>query len=569
MSRALSLPWFPVALIVILAVATIGRGTAPASAATFTVTKTADTADGTCNADCSLREAIIAAEAAGGADTISFDPAAFPQGTPATIAVGGSELPTLSDTTVDGTGAGVIIDGSGLVSGTGLNFNSGGSLTGATVRNVTIQNFPDEGINMNAFSDLVDATIADVVLNGNEDGINLNAGADNTGATISNTTASGSAGTGININAGDNLNDATISGSTVSGNGDEGVNLNAGADNTGATISDTTVSGNSSTGIVLNAGGNLTDATISSSTISGNGEGGVDACCGGGLGTSLTITNSTISGNTLDNDGGGLYQDASSAVITGSTISGNTAADGEGGGIANYGVLSVTNSTISGNTAAFDGGGIYTGRDGELTLTNVTITGNTTQSFDSGGGLFGDGSPVDVKNTIIAGNVDTGGVAPDCGGPITSQGHNLIQDTTGCTITGDTTGNITGQDPNLGALAGNGGPTQTHALLAGSPAIDAADDSGCPSTDQRGVSRPQDGDEDGSAVCDIGAYELQPAQATPTPTGTPTPTASPAALPPSGATPTGDSSAGRNLAVAVIALAGLAAGAWALRRRLA
>src|SRR3990170_6687024 len=167
------------ALVIALAVA---WGAAPAQAATFTVTKTADTADGTCNADCSLREAIIAAEAAGGADTISFDPAVFPPGTPATIAVVGSALPTLSDTTVDGTGAGVIIDGSVLVSGTGLNFNSGVSLTGATVRNLTVQNFSDTGINMNAGTDLINATITGVVVNGSGDGINLNAGANNTGA---------------------------------------------------------------------------------------------------------------------------------------------------------------------------------------------------------------------------------------------------------------------------------------------------------------------------------------------------------------------------------------------------
>src|SRR3989304_5976113 len=79
------------ALVIALAVA---WGAAPAQAATFTVTKTADTADGTCDADCSLREAIGAAEAAGGADTLSFDPAVFPQGTPATIAAGGRDRPT-------------------------------------------------------------------------------------------------------------------------------------------------------------------------------------------------------------------------------------------------------------------------------------------------------------------------------------------------------------------------------------------------------------------------------------------------------------------------------------------
>jgi hypothetical protein len=81
-------------------------------------------------------------------------------------------------------------------------------------------------------------------------------------------------------------------------------------------------------------------------------------------------------------------------------------------------------------------------------------------------------------------------------------------------------------NPQLQPLADNGGPTQTHALPATSPALDAGEDDGCPATDQRGVTRPQDGDQDGSATCDIGAYEYQVPQPTPTPTapGSATPT---------------------------------------------
>lgn len=184
----------------------------------------------------------------------------------------------------------------------------------------------------------------------------------------------------------------------------------------------------------------------------------------------------------------------------------------------------MTNSTISGNMAAADGGGIYTDVGGSLTLTNVTIVGNTTESFDSGDGLFVSGSPADIKNTIIAANVDASGVAPDCAGPVNSLGHNLIEDTTGCTISGDTTSNIIGQSPNIGPLADNGGPTQTHALLPGSPALDAGDNVGCPATDQRGAARPQDADGDLSAVCDIGAYEAGTGEPTPTATATATAT---------------------------------------------
>jgi len=128
--------------------------------------------------------------------------------------------------------------------------------------------------------------------------------------------------------------------------------------------------------------------------------------------------------------------------------------------------VTLNNSTVSGNTAngkpppdvPFGGGGIY----GTLALNNATITDNDTQTGD-GGGINNTASAVNFKNTIIVGNTDAGGQAPDCSGTLTLQDYNLIQDTTGCTIGGTTTNNITGQDPRLSALADNGGPTQTHA----------------------------------------------------------------------------------------------------------
>jgi hypothetical protein len=96
-----------------------------------------------------------------------------------------------------------------------------------------------------------------------------------------------------------------------------------------------------------------------------------------------------------------------------------------------------------------------------------------------------------------------------------SRGHNLIENVAGCVITGVTTGNITGQDPRLNGLAANGGQTHTHALLAGSPAIDAGNPTApgsagdaCAGVDQRGSSRLQEGNADGTARCDIGAFEL-------------------------------------------------------------
>lgn len=157
--------------------------------------------------------------------------------------------------------------------------------------------------------------------------------------------------------------------------------------------------------------------------------------------------------------------------------------------------LTMTNSTISGGgtgialVAPASGSGLV-----DMALTSSTITGaSTSVSVGSGTGSLS------AQNSIIANGTT------ECVGTLTSAGYNLVEGT--CTIAGDTTGNLTGVDPQLDALFDNGGPTLTHALNAGSPAIDAGSAGDCPATDQRGFSRPADGDGDTTAVCDIGAFE--------------------------------------------------------------
>jgi hypothetical protein len=277
------------------------------------------------------------------------------------------------------------------------------------------------------------------------------------------------------------------------------------------TISGLTIANGNPTSAVgggIGGGGTL---TITNCTVSGN-----TAVSGGGIsiGGTVTITNSTIAGNTASTFGGGIYFGIGTVTITNSTISGNTA--GYGGGIYDNGsTLSVVSSTISNNTAQQGGGGILQTATNNTTLSVVssTISGNDT-STGGGSGVLNNGGTVNVKNTIIAKNTG-GGAGPDFNGTLTSEGYNLIGNTSGATITGTTTGNQLNVDPMLGPLQDNGGPTFTQTLLSGSPAIDAGNAGGL-TADQRGFSRPVDSptiaNAPGGDGSDIGAYEVQGSQ---------------------------------------------------------
>ena len=239
-------------------------------------------------------------------------------------------------------------------------------------------------------------------------------------------------------------------------------------------------------GVAVRLGGSL---SVTHCTLSNN-----FARRGGGAISSvgaLDIRDSTFSGNsTFDEGGAAVGSFGGVARISGSTFVGNHTAL-FGAVIETAASFDIQNSTFSGNTA---NRGSVIGTRGAGSISNTTIVGNTALGLSAVGGT------TLLSNTVIAGN--SGGDCIDFG-DLTQAGPNLIGDGS-CQLAGALTGN-----PMLGSLADNGGPTLTHALLPGSPAIDAGDGRICATlpTDQRGAPRSVDGNRDGSAVCDLGAYE--------------------------------------------------------------
>ena len=292
--------------------------------------------------------------------------------------------------------------------------------------------------------------------------------------------------------------------------------------------------------------------TLTSVTVNGN----LANSTGGGLDNVgfLYLSSVYISSNHVGNDGGGL-RNSGTAKLNQVTILENTATNSAGGGISNFGLLYIDQSSVISNTAA-GAGGIYNNigdvilnevaindnqatsnnggglinTDAEITMTNVTFSGNSAilyggalensssqgfarlvnvtisgNSAADGGGIYHSNSPhTTLLNTILSNNPGGNCYNTDSYS-LVSAGHNL-EDANACGL--HTTGDITNTNPKLGPMLLNlPGTTETIELLRGSPAIDHGTNTGCPSTDQRRVKRPLDGNYDGNRVCDIGAYE--------------------------------------------------------------
>jgi CSLREA domain-containing protein len=540
------------------------------AATTFTVNSLADTPDanpgnGIC-ADagnvCTLRAALQEANAFFGDDTINFS-------VTGTINLTGA-LPTIStNMIINGPGSAsltvrrdtggdyrIFFTDNRIVSISGMTITNGRSPDGA---NTAQPGGPGGGIRQ-AGGEL---TLNDVVITGNRTG---------NGGTINNNNTAGWGGSGGGIDGSGVL---TITNSVISnniaGNGATGFFGGSGGFGGGLTFSGSTL-----TMTDVQVTGNRTgDAGVTTSGgLGGNGgEGGGMYISVNSLSrlTRVHIDNNTAGDGDDGGDGGGIVVVSGPVTMTDCTINNNTSGQGGskfgsqagiGGGLLNFGlttmlnclvsgnatkatlknsdggpgagiftsnVMSITNSTISNNHAdprGGRGGGIVNGANA-LTLTNVTITGNSgdaSNGFHTGQGLANTNAAI-VRNTIIAGNGPAG--SPDVTGVFTSQGHNLIGKATagGNGSNGDQTGFTNGVngdqvgtpaspiDPVLGPLADNGGPTQTHKLLPGSPAFDAGDNALAKdannnplTTDQRGVGRIANSFTP-NVVVDIGAFE--------------------------------------------------------------
>lgn len=302
------------------------------------------------------------------------------------------------------------------------------------------------------------------------------------------------------------LMDLTLTGGSVSDQ-DEG----AGVLNNGPTeMKRCTVSGNVAEGYESDGGGiaNTAVMVLDNVRVVNNSTTGAEAE-GGGIWNRwgiLTLKDSTISGNTTSgSDGAGLYTKFGTVVLERVTVSRNSCTNGScnGGGVwTGVSALGLVNSTISENSVAQSNGGGIWSDESVLTATNCTLSGNTIGGTTSGASaVWSDGGAVVFTNTLVDGGCRVDGHAQSGGGNIESPSN-----TCGFDRSSDQVG-VHFWSLELGPLADNGGPTLTHSIGAGSAAIDRGVKKQCLSTDQRGEPRPQDGDDDGIAICDVGSYE--------------------------------------------------------------
>lgn len=540
------------------------------TAGSLVVNKTADTDDGSCDGDCSLREAMTVANGTAGADTISF---ALPISS--TIILSGTQLPVITDTvTIDGgTAVSLTISGNQASRVFEIGASTAVTMSQLAIRDGWVQAATGEAVGGGIWNQgvltLLQVQVVHNEVRGADGAFPGGLGEDAYGGGIYNGCTE--AGCGLLIARNSAIESNTTSGGRGgdgsgdihSGNGGQGLAGGLYNGGGGVWLEDTSLTANSAfggdggngkggeysggNGGQARAGGlfngcgqpgcgsvNMTRVTIQDNYADGGAPG--LPCAFEGPSEASGIYNlGTIWGNQVDISGhgvgwaydscftyggsgggaGGVLQ-LGSLFLSNSTIYNNSSYGG-GGLLLGYGtVTEINNSTISSNFG-LSGGGILIGAGANLVLNYVTIVNNRAGSIDHrhqghGGGIYSYQGTITVRNSILADN-DALSYDPnhdygdDCVGVLISLGYNLLTDSNHCSFVGDTTGNILEQPVLLHPLQDNGGFTPTHALWPMSPAVDGANPADCPKTDQRGEIRPQDGDGDGTAVCDMGAFE--------------------------------------------------------------
>ena len=550
-SRVLFLVWLACALIL---------GAAGAEAATFTVNSTADLPDAdpgdgicaTCDGLCTLRGAIMQANFTGGTNTIILPPGVYVLTRP-----GDDDNAILGDLDItrpliiQGAGPGVtIVDGNGAVTGDRvfqiLSSATNTALNGLTIRNgKKVANAFDSGGGLIWEGGGGHLHLTNVVFESNSarygGGLYLTCSEysdtvdmDHVIVRANTATTAAAGGLGVSFGYGsgfDMANSQVYSNSAYEGGGiyfqappppysvssvrieateiysnvaslSAGIENSAGDSNVAVVVVNSHLHDNAA-GFYGGAIGNYATLVIGNTTLDANSAsnraGGIYNYGGTTAGATITITNSTLSGNVVSGStngpaGGGIYNEGGTVRLTSDTISGNSVAGGSGGGI-------------------YNGLTLIGGAGGTLNITNCTIAGNSAPGGNGGGITNVVPGTATVQNTIIANNTAlTATSGSDFAGRFSSAGYNLIANTNGMTFGGSFSTCLFNVNPLLGPLQNNGGPTPTHALLPGSPAIDAGISGGL-TTDQRGFARPYDTllpNAAGGDGADIGAVEMNP-----------------------------------------------------------
>ena len=534
-----------------LALACLAPALAQAAPQTFVANKASDHAPNGCtHSDCTLREAVIAANVHPGPDAIKLLGKTYTLALPGTgeDAAANGDLDLTQSVRISGKGAGpTVVDGGGPTVGeAAFEVISGAArLSGLTVRH-SVSGTEDAGITLRTGSSLHMSNAR--VVHNVETTSTGRAGIQAYNGTGTNfvlkhvTVAHNTGGTccaGVETDASANFRHVTVAHNSSPGCCN-GINAGYGSPSGRARFTDVRV--------IDNTGPGCCNGLETSSSLDGwvlrrvvvNTNDGSGCCQGLDLAASGKLRDVVVSGNDApsccngieisggnladvvvnDNDGAGCCQGLEIGSLGGkvvrTTVSGNDDSVGPCTGICTVSAMRLTNVTVSGNSAAGEGAGIDVLK-GAATLNNVTVSRNHADADNTGGGNGGGilvksdpSASLALQNSIVAGNtVGSTGSGPDCSGTLTSHGHNLIGDTSGCTIA--TTGSdIVGVSPLLAPLRDNGGFTKTHALKRHSKAIDhgspkkpGSGGQACDRHDQRGIKRPQ------GPRCDIGAYELK------------------------------------------------------------